>query len=167
MLCPWCYSNTLTPRHTYSRHHLCGGNHSTFQFTNHLFADLVEEASKTWELGGGRERLPSVVCDSCLDTAFGSAMEVDVYTHVHTCAHMYTYMHTQVHTHAQTCTHMYTHVHTCTHTCTHKYTHMHKHVHTCTHMYTYMHTQVHTHAHTCTHTHIPHLIMCKVGWHKS
>ena len=46
-----------------------------------------------------------------------------MYTHVHTCTHMYTHVHT---------THMYTHVHTCTH--------MYTHVHTCTRMYTHVHT---------------------------
>ena len=39
-----------------------------------------------------------------------------MYTHVHTCTHMYTL-----------CTHMYTHVHACTH-----YVCMYTHVHTCT-----------------------------------
>jgi len=71
-----------------------------------------------------------------------------LYTHWHTCEHIYTYMyvHIHMHTNTQTDTHAphtpsHTHAHKCTCTCTH--THTHTHSHTLTHKLTHTHSWTH------------------------
>ena len=69
-----------------------------------------------------------------------------MYTHTHTCIHLYILMHTPLHTHAYTstysCIHLYILMHTPlhTHACTSTYS--------CMRLYILMHTPLHTHAHS-------------------